>query len=242
MTPDGLTSCSLPTYCEKTFLGERRLPSPLPGGKPPWLTQRREKLSAGLWRNELGSLMEIHDVNEAGEFSGEYLTAVTATSNCVRRSPLKGAQHHTKLRAQPTFGFTVNWEKFSNGIDPFPPLAGKWRWALRLLNLLLSLRYLELEPLGTFRRRQLLHSPCVVRLLHLLLPFDIRLLHLSTQLRKGALLFQLHFLQGLLLSNFFCNNICSIGWELLSCPLVIPHQQGRQLLLISLLHKVNASL
>uniref|UniRef100_K7F8M3 Avidin n=1 Tax=Pelodiscus sinensis TaxID=13735 RepID=K7F8M3_PELSI len=73
---------------------------------------------SGLWRNELGSLMEIHDVNEAGEFSGEYLTAVTATSNCIQNSPLKGAQHHTKAETSPVFGFTVNWE-FSNSTTVF---------------------------------------------------------------------------------------------------------------------------
>uniref|UniRef100_A0A8C3S7T9 AVID protein n=1 Tax=Chelydra serpentina TaxID=8475 RepID=A0A8C3S7T9_CHESE len=74
---------------------------------------------SGLWRNELGSLMEIREVNDAGEFSGEYLTAVTATSNCIRRSPLKGAQHEMKHRGQPTFGFTVNWAKFSNSTTVF---------------------------------------------------------------------------------------------------------------------------
>uniref|UniRef100_A0A8C0QKG9 Avidin n=1 Tax=Chelonoidis abingdonii TaxID=106734 RepID=A0A8C0QKG9_CHEAB len=74
---------------------------------------------SGLWRNELDSLMEIDKVNDAGEFSGKYLTAVTATSNCIRSSPLKGAQHDTTQRSQPTFGFTVNWEKFSNSTTVF---------------------------------------------------------------------------------------------------------------------------
>ncbi|CAM2094784.1 avidin-like [Caretta caretta] len=81
-------------------------------------SERKCDLS-GLWRNELRSLMEIHEVNDAGEFSGDYLTAVTATSNCIRRSPLKGAQHDAKQRGQPTFGFTVNWEKFSNSTTVF---------------------------------------------------------------------------------------------------------------------------
>ncbi|XP_067399636.1 avidin-like isoform X2 [Emydura macquarii macquarii] len=72
-----------------------------------------------MWKNELHSLMEIHDVNDEGEFSGEYLTSVTATSNCIRRSPLKGAQHDVERRAQPTFGFTVNWEPFSNSTTIF---------------------------------------------------------------------------------------------------------------------------
>uniref|UniRef100_A0A8C3H9A0 Avidin n=1 Tax=Chrysemys picta bellii TaxID=8478 RepID=A0A8C3H9A0_CHRPI len=74
---------------------------------------------SGLWRNELGSLMEINKVNDAGEFSGKYLTAVTATSNCIHSSPLKGAQHDRTQRSQPTFGFTVNWEKFSNSTTVF---------------------------------------------------------------------------------------------------------------------------
>uniref|UniRef100_A0A8C8S694 Avidin n=1 Tax=Pelusios castaneus TaxID=367368 RepID=A0A8C8S694_9SAUR len=59
------------------------------------------------------------DFSEKGEFSGEYLTTVTAGSNCIRRSPLKGAQHDMKQRAQPTFGFTVNWEMFSNSTTVF---------------------------------------------------------------------------------------------------------------------------
>ncbi|XP_074922897.1 avidin-like isoform X3 [Chelonoidis abingdonii] len=81
-------------------------------------SERKCDLS-GLWRNELDSLMEIDKVNDAGEFSGKYLTAVTATSNCIRSSPLKGAQHDTTQRSQPTFGFTVNWEKFSNSMSVF---------------------------------------------------------------------------------------------------------------------------
>nr|XP_023969881.1 avidin-like [Chrysemys picta bellii] len=81
-------------------------------------SERKCDLS-GLWRNELGSLMEINKVNDAGEFSGKYLTAVTATSNCIHSSPLKGAQHDRTQRSQPTFGFTVNWEKFSNSTTVF---------------------------------------------------------------------------------------------------------------------------
>ncbi|KAM9138030.1 avidin-like [Pangshura tecta] len=81
-------------------------------------SERKCDLS-GLWRNDLGSLMEIDKVNDAGEFSGKYLTTVTATSNCIRSSPLKGAQHDMTQRSQPTFGFTVNWETFSNSTTVF---------------------------------------------------------------------------------------------------------------------------
>ncbi|XP_074852024.1 avidin-like isoform X2 [Carettochelys insculpta] len=82
-------------------------------------TSERKCELSGLWRNDLGSLMEIYAVNSTGEFSGEYLTSVTATSSCILRSPLKGAQHSTQQRAQPVFGFTVNWENFSNSTTVF---------------------------------------------------------------------------------------------------------------------------
>lgn len=53
--------------------------------------------------------MVISDSNNSGVFSGSYLTAMTATDNTIRPSPLQGVQHQVDQRAQPTFGFTVNW-------------------------------------------------------------------------------------------------------------------------------------
>ncbi|NWX43716.1 AVID protein, partial [Steatornis caripensis] len=46
----------------------------------------------GRWSNGLGSNMTIGAVNEKGEFSGSYHTAVTATMNEIRVSPLQGTQ------------------------------------------------------------------------------------------------------------------------------------------------------
>lgn len=53
--------------------------------------------------------MVISDSNNSGVFSGSYLTAMAATDNTIRASPLHGVQHQAHQRAQPTFGFTVNW-------------------------------------------------------------------------------------------------------------------------------------
>ncbi|XP_013037251.1 avidin-like [Anser cygnoides] len=63
----------------------------------------------GRWTNDLGSNMTIGAVNTKGEFTGTYHTAVTATTNEIKLSPLKGNQHSTNQKSQPTFGFTVNW-------------------------------------------------------------------------------------------------------------------------------------
>ncbi|NXP13345.1 AVID protein, partial [Thinocorus orbignyianus] len=60
----------------------------------------------GRWINDLGSNMTIETVNAKGEFSGTYHTAVTATTNTIRRSPLQGSQHPINQNSQPTFGFT----------------------------------------------------------------------------------------------------------------------------------------
>nr|CAO91681.1 dual chain avidin protein [synthetic construct] len=90
----------------------------------------------GKWTNDLGSNMTIGAVNSRGEFTGTYITAVTATSNEIKESPLHGTQntinksggskesplHGTQntinKRTQPTFGFTVNW-KFSESTTVF---------------------------------------------------------------------------------------------------------------------------
>ncbi|NXO56984.1 AVID protein, partial [Aramus guarauna] len=63
----------------------------------------------GRWMNDLGSNMTIGALNGKGEFAGSYLTAVTATTNEIRVSPLQGSQQRTNGKSQPTFGFTVNW-------------------------------------------------------------------------------------------------------------------------------------
>ncbi|XP_003213438.2 avidin [Meleagris gallopavo] len=75
-------------------------------------------LLTGKWINDLGSNMTIGAVNNRGEFSGTYHTAVTATSNDIKESPLYGTQNNINKKTQPTFGFTVNW-KFSESTTVF---------------------------------------------------------------------------------------------------------------------------
>ncbi|NXF99652.1 AVID protein, partial [Sakesphorus luctuosus] len=72
----------------------------------------------GQWINDLGSTMKILNVNGNGDFSGTYLTAVTATSNEIKESPLQGSLQRKNQKGQPTFGFTVNWT-FSDSITVF---------------------------------------------------------------------------------------------------------------------------
>ncbi|TFJ95970.1 phosphoenolpyruvate carboxykinase [Platysternon megacephalum] len=72
---------------------------------------------SGDWQNDLGSNMTIFAVNEAGQFSGLYLTAVSATEKQILVSPMNGSQHVDNLE-QPTFGFTVKWS-FSDSITVF---------------------------------------------------------------------------------------------------------------------------
>ncbi|NWH86124.1 AVID protein, partial [Aegithalos caudatus] len=63
----------------------------------------------GTWVNDLGSNMTIETMNASGDFAGTYHTAVSATSNKIKVSPLLGSQHPSNHLNQPTFGFTVNW-------------------------------------------------------------------------------------------------------------------------------------
>ncbi|NWI95090.1 AVID protein, partial [Pitta sordida] len=72
----------------------------------------------GTWVNDLGSNMTIAGMNSKGDFSGSYHTAVTSTMNEIKVSPLKGSLQRTNQKAEPTFGFTVNWS-FSDSITVF---------------------------------------------------------------------------------------------------------------------------
>ncbi|NXE43205.1 AVID protein, partial [Ptilorrhoa leucosticta] len=73
----------------------------------------------GRWVNDLGSNMTIGTVNGNGDFAGVYHTAVSATSNEIKVSPLQGSlQKSPNQKGQPTFGFTVNWS-FSDSITVF---------------------------------------------------------------------------------------------------------------------------
>ncbi|NWS88844.1 AVID protein, partial [Toxostoma redivivum] len=74
---------------------------------------------SGRWVNDLGSNMTIEAVNENGDFAGSYHTAVTATTNEIKVSPLQGSMQKSRnQKGQPTFGFTVNWS-FSDSITVF---------------------------------------------------------------------------------------------------------------------------
>ncbi|XP_037757753.1 avidin [Chelonia mydas] len=80
-------------------------------------SSERKCILTGDWKNDLGSNMTISAVNEAGQFSGLYLTAVSATEKPIVESPLTGSQHVDNLE-QPTFGFTVKWS-FSDSTTVF---------------------------------------------------------------------------------------------------------------------------
>uniref|UniRef100_A0A803YRA9 Avidin n=1 Tax=Meleagris gallopavo TaxID=9103 RepID=A0A803YRA9_MELGA len=73
-------------------------------------------LLTGVWTNDLGSNMTIGAVNNRGEFSGTYHTAVADMPNNITKSPLLGIQNNTVC--QPTFGFTVRWN-FSESTSVF---------------------------------------------------------------------------------------------------------------------------
>ncbi|NWH91888.1 AVID protein, partial [Aegithalos caudatus] len=73
----------------------------------------------GRWVNDLGSNMTIETMNANGDFAGTYHTAVSATSNEIKVSPLQGSrQRGPNQKGQPTFGFTVNWS-FSDSTAVF---------------------------------------------------------------------------------------------------------------------------
>uniref|UniRef100_A0A8D2NX40 Avidin n=1 Tax=Zosterops lateralis melanops TaxID=1220523 RepID=A0A8D2NX40_ZOSLA len=72
----------------------------------------------GWWENDLGSKMQVFNVDNDGTFSGEYYTAVSSAKKPIQPSPLIGSQHLDE-DGQCTFGFTVNWKKFSDSTAVF---------------------------------------------------------------------------------------------------------------------------
>ncbi|XP_075266962.1 avidin isoform X2 [Opisthocomus hoazin] len=72
----------------------------------------------GWWENDLGSRMLVSTVDSQGNFSGEYHTAVSSAQKPIEPSPLIGSQHLDE-DGQCTFGFTVNWKKFSDSTAVF---------------------------------------------------------------------------------------------------------------------------
>ncbi|XP_063036824.1 avidin-like [Melospiza melodia melodia] len=71
----------------------------------------------GQWQNDLGSNMTIDEVKENGDFTGKYFTAVSASPEEIKESPLVGSQR-LPYWSQPTFGFTVHWN-FTKSITVF---------------------------------------------------------------------------------------------------------------------------
>ncbi|XP_015681313.1 avidin-like [Protobothrops mucrosquamatus] len=67
---------------------------------------RRTSSLTGRWVNDLNSTTETNSVTNTGVSSGVYTTAVSASDNPIRPSPLQVIQHQCP---QPTFDFTVNW-------------------------------------------------------------------------------------------------------------------------------------
>ncbi|XP_032656881.1 avidin-like [Chelonoidis abingdonii] len=80
-------------------------------------SSEKKCILSGVWQNDLGSNMTISAVNEAGQFSGLYLTAVSGAEKPILVSPINGSQHIDSLE-QPTFGFTVQWT-FSDSTTVF---------------------------------------------------------------------------------------------------------------------------
>ncbi|KFO94726.1 Avidin, partial [Buceros rhinoceros silvestris] len=73
---------------------------------------------SGWWENDLGSKMLVSTVDRQGNFTGTYHTAVSSTGKPIKPCTLVGSQHLDK-DGQCTFGFTVNWEKFSDSTAVF---------------------------------------------------------------------------------------------------------------------------
>ncbi|NXI48360.1 AVID protein, partial [Galbula dea] len=72
----------------------------------------------GWWENDLGSRMHVFAVDSQGNFSGEYHTAASSAQTPIELSSLVGFQHLEEDK-QCTFGFTVNWKKFSDSTAVF---------------------------------------------------------------------------------------------------------------------------
>ncbi|XP_008937598.1 PREDICTED: avidin-like, partial [Merops nubicus] len=72
----------------------------------------------GWWENDLGSRMHVFAVDGQGNFSGQYHTAVSSAQKPIEPSPLVGSQHLDE-DGQCTFGFTDNWNKFSDSTAVF---------------------------------------------------------------------------------------------------------------------------
>lgn len=66
----------------------------------------------GWWENELGSRIHASEADSQGNFSGEYHAAVSSAQKPIEPSHLVSSQHLDE-DGQCSFGFTINWKKFS---------------------------------------------------------------------------------------------------------------------------------
>ncbi|XP_075595728.1 avidin isoform X2 [Balearica regulorum gibbericeps] len=89
-----------------------------PGRKQKRPTRNGKCDLTGWWENDLGSRMQVSAVDSQGNFTGEYHTAVSSAQKPIQPSPLVGSQHLDE-DGQCTFGFTVNWKKFSDSTAVF---------------------------------------------------------------------------------------------------------------------------
>ncbi|XP_069736394.1 avidin-like isoform X1 [Phaenicophaeus curvirostris] len=91
-----------------------------------WLSHKQKHATSntkqcnltGLWENDLGSRMQVSKVDSQGNFSGVYHTAVSSAQKPIEPCPLVGSQNLDE-DGQCTFGFIVNWNKFSDSTAVF---------------------------------------------------------------------------------------------------------------------------
>ncbi|KFZ69494.1 Avidin, partial [Podiceps cristatus] len=63
------------------------------------------------WRSDTGCRMFVSILSKDGSFSGSYLPGPAASDPKILTSPLQGSQQDAGLVPQPTFSFTVHWQR-----------------------------------------------------------------------------------------------------------------------------------
>ncbi|XP_065518044.1 avidin-like [Lathamus discolor] len=127
-TGTALAAAGMQIFCQadETPGGEKASMKEAKATNSKWWLDQRQKHSTrkskvcdltGWWENDLGSKMLVDKVDNHGNFSGEYHTAVSSTQKPIKPSPLVGSQHLDE-DGLCTFGFTVNW-KFSDSTAVF---------------------------------------------------------------------------------------------------------------------------
>ncbi|XP_010127044.1 PREDICTED: avidin-like [Chlamydotis macqueenii] len=125
--PGGLSTwCRTLLFCQAAETPDEEKAGKAKGSDTKWWRRYEEKQPlrngkcnlTGWWENDLGSRMHVSTVDNQGNFSGEYHTAVSSAQKPIKPSPLVGSQHLDE-DGQCTFGFTVNWKKFSDSTAVF---------------------------------------------------------------------------------------------------------------------------